>query len=537
MKALLFRTAVLSFCLATLLSAAVLDGYDSMDELHRRCEALARAHPQLVRVDTLARTPGGRPVLRLRLGRGDDLPAMLLIGGVEGDDLASPQVCLGFTERLLRSDRIAVLESTAVFVIPCLNADAAARAYNATPLQNRCTNDRPIDDDRDGETDEDGYEDLNGDGLITLMRVEGAGEWLEDQECPPLLRRADPAKGEVGNWRLYGEGFDNDRDGRWNEDPPGGVDLNRNFSYRYRYFTEAAGDDPLSEPESRVLADFLIAHPNIFAVFSFSTADNLLHPWQGKAAEKGKPLQQPLPEDAPIFSRVAERFKQSGVLPLWPERQPEPGNPAEWLYYHLGFYSFFAPVWLPPADSSSKAESRQDLERGFFAWYRAQGLTDRFVPWQKIAHPDFPDREVQVGGWVPFARKNPPVDSLKSVTDRYFRFWMELLESRPRLELALKAERMDAGLYRLTATLRNCGYLPTSSAVGDQIRRGPRLKIEIVSERIRLTAGKRFYLLEPLPAGGETEKSWMLTGKAGETVKVKAVIPAAGEATASATLP
>ncbi|MDZ7371114.1 MAG: M14 family metallopeptidase [candidate division KSB1 bacterium] len=536
MNALLCRAAVLSIVLAEMLSAKVLDGYFSIDELNQRCEALARAHPQLVRVDTLARTPGGRPVLRLRIGRSDDLPAMLLIGGAEGDDLASPQVCLGFAERLLFSDRLAVLQDAAMFIIPCLNVDAAASAFTASPRWNRCTNDRAVDDDHDGETDEDGYEDLNGDGLITLMRVAGAGEWLEDQECPPLLRRADADKGEVGNWRLYGEGLDNDRDGRWNEDPPGGVDLNRNFSYRYRYFAEAAGDDPLSEPESRALADFLIAHSNIFAAFSFSSADNLLHPWQGKAAEKGKPLQQPLLEDAPIFSRVAERFKQAGVLPLWPERQAERGNPAEWLYYHLGFWSFFAPVWLPPADSSRKAESEQDLERGLFAWYRAQGMADRFIPWQKISHPDFPDREVQVGGWAPFARKNPPVDSLKAVTDRYFRFWMELMESRPRLELALKAERMDAGLYRLTATLRNRGSLPTSSAVGDQIRRGPRLKIEIVSERIRLTAGKRFYLLEPLPAGGETEKSWMLTGKAGETVKVKAVIPAAGEATASATL-
>ena len=47
------------------------------------------------------------------------------------------------------------------------------------------------DDDRDGATDEDGAEDLNGDGLITTMRVQDpAGEWMMDPVDGFLMRRA-----------------------------------------------------------------------------------------------------------------------------------------------------------------------------------------------------------------------------------------------------------------------------------------------------------------------------------------------------------
>jgi len=90
------------------------------------------------------------------------------------------------------------------------------------------------------------------------------------------MKRADPKKGESGAFRLFLEGTDNDGDGFINEDPPGGVDINRNFAHDYPYYKPDAGPHMVSEAESRALMDFVIARRNIAAVLTFGESDNLI---------------------------------------------------------------------------------------------------------------------------------------------------------------------------------------------------------------------------------------------------------------------
>jgi len=71
----------------------------------------------------------------------------------------------------------------------------------------------PFNDDGDNSTDEDSWEDVNGDGVISGFDVytkTGPGGTAEYQYT-------------------YFEGIDNDEDGLVNEDPVGYVDLNRNY--------------------------------------------------------------------------------------------------------------------------------------------------------------------------------------------------------------------------------------------------------------------------------------------------------------------
>ena len=64
-----------------------------------------------------------------------------------------------------------------------------------------------IDADNDGRFDEDGPEDLNKDGYISIMRVKDPkGPYMVHPEDPRLLRRADAAKGEAGGYAIYWEG-------------------------------------------------------------------------------------------------------------------------------------------------------------------------------------------------------------------------------------------------------------------------------------------------------------------------------------------
>ena len=92
---------------------------------------------------------------------------------------------------------------------------------------------------------EDGYDDLDGNGKITWMRVESpVGDHTTHPDDPRVLIKADITKGEKGNYLVDAEGLDNDKDNLFNEDGEGGVSLNKNLSYKHPSFTPGSGDFP-----------------------------------------------------------------------------------------------------------------------------------------------------------------------------------------------------------------------------------------------------------------------------------------------------
>ncbi len=113
----------------------------------------------------------------------------------------------------------------------------AMEQYFAPLKYERQGNAVSTDDDRDGKTNEDGLEDLDGNGKITWMRVESpVGEYKTNPDDPRVLLKADISKGEKGKYMLFPEGLDNDRDGSFNEDGEGGVWFNKNLTYKTSFF-------------------------------------------------------------------------------------------------------------------------------------------------------------------------------------------------------------------------------------------------------------------------------------------------------------
>jgi len=163
-------------------------------------------------------------------------------------------------------------------MVPRLNPDGA-EAMLAKVNAGKKTNATPRDGENDGRMDEDGGDDLNGDGLITVMRVKDPhGQYIIDPENPALMKRADASKGENGTYSIYWEGLDNDGDGFYNEDPAGGTDLNRNFQHAYPYYKDDAGMNMIGESETRALMDWVLAHKNISMVLTIGESDNLINP-------------------------------------------------------------------------------------------------------------------------------------------------------------------------------------------------------------------------------------------------------------------
>jgi len=256
----------------------------------------AAKYPVLARLESIGKSAGGRELFVLRIaGPGsaaEKRPAVLVSANLEGSHIIGTEAALRLAEKLLTADPkdaklSALLAARTFYIAPLLNPDGTDATFGALRT-GRFGNARPVDEDADGVVDEDGFEDLDKDGAITQMRVKDPeGRFIPDPKEPRLMRLADANKGEKGIYKLYSEGIDNDGDGEYNEDPAGGVEINRNFPHDFEYFIKAAGLYPVSENETIALLKFLDDHPQIALVLNFSTENTILNQRQTGQAKPG----------------------------------------------------------------------------------------------------------------------------------------------------------------------------------------------------------------------------------------------------------
>jgi murein tripeptide amidase MpaA len=280
--------------------------YHKPEEVAAALKDYAAKYPQIARLQSLGKGSGGSEIWLLRIaGRPgqtpdpDTRPGIFIAANIEGVHLIGTEAALAIAERILRvygSDQTltALLDRATVYIAPLLNPDTARYAF-LSPLGERRSNARAVDDDLDGVADEDGPEDLNKDGFITQMRVKDPeGRYMPDPKEPRLMRLADHQKGEKGVYSLYTEGLDNDGDEKYNEDAGGGVEVNRNFPHDFEYYARGAGLYPASEDETVALLKFLTAHGNIAMVLNFSTENTILNQQQtGQLKAAGDKIRVP----------------------------------------------------------------------------------------------------------------------------------------------------------------------------------------------------------------------------------------------------
>lgn len=536
-------TALLLFGLAG--TGAIGQGYTPPNRLAERLRTLTATHKTDASFQSLAKSPGGHDLWVLTLSRGGNpaaKPALALVAGVDGTHLAGTELALQLAEKLLNGrDSVArLLETRTIYVVPSVNPDAAAQAFAALKWE-RAGNGRPTDDDRDGRVDEDGPEDLNGDGLITTVRIEDpTGAYMVSKSDPRLLVKADPTKGEVGRYRLITEGIDNDKDGQFNEDGPGGIALNRNFSFDYEPFKPGTGEYPVSETENRALIDWLYATPNVYAVVTFGPSNNLTEPLKfDKTKTTGRILKGWLEKDAALNEQVSKLYSGAG-LTGGPSLPGGRGDFPQWAYFHFGKLSFSTPGWWTPKADAPKdtakianapkpsGKSGADAKPGegaddaaFLKWAAANNVS-AFVDWKPVNHPDFPNQKAEVGGLVPFAKGNPPANLLAVAADRHLKFLVSLGNAMPEVELVnVKAETLSPGLTRVTADLHNRGLLPTQAELAERVQYLPKLKISVnLGKNQKLVSGRVVQLHSPtLPGNGVLPLTWLVSGTGPLTIE------------------
>jgi hypothetical protein len=531
---------------AALYANPALEGYANDVQFTAQVRELDKS--DLVAARSLGKSLGGREVWLLTIGSGqtEKRPAIAVIGNVHGPHLAGAELAMRMAQRLAKfgeSDEATkkVLSEFTFYFIPRPSPDACEKCF-AGPFFERNGNDRKTDDDRDFALGEDPPDDLNGDGWITRMRIEDpAGEWLPHPDDERVLIQADRKKNEHGKYRLLTEGKDDDHDDQWNEDGGDGVALNRNFTFRYEPFAKGTGASAVSEPEHRLLADFLHDRSNIAVVFCFTPEDNLFHPWKpNQQAENARSKTTVLTADVPHLEYLAGEYKKvhgGEGAPTSPESR---GSFSQWAYFHYGRWSLSARGWwvpkvepAKPADGESKKsddEKRGSDELNLLRWLAEEKL-DGFVNWTKVEHPDFSGKTVEVGGFKPFYALNPPAEELDELAEKHLKFVTALPHWLPRLAIAdAKAEALGGGVVRVSATVINQGYLPTMSEMGRVNGEAYPAWCELVlpekTELLRGDARTRLSRLEG--AGGKAEQTWLLrfAGEMPKSIELKAYAPA-----------
>ena len=247
------------------MAAGLIDGYAAPDRVAGDLRALAGRLPGGTIME-YGRTVEGRPLLALQVFRGTGdpgmKPALLVIGGVEPERLATVELALAIAGRAgaVPDSGVDPLLTSVLYVIPDAAPDGRARVLAGGSGWIGA----PVDDDADDRLDEDGVDDLDGDGLVRWMRVwKSGGAYRADTSDVRASRKVDAASDQPGQFDLVREGKDNDGDDRIGEDAPGGTRLDANFPGGWVLFGPGASHFPMAHPESKALADFVLARPNI----------------------------------------------------------------------------------------------------------------------------------------------------------------------------------------------------------------------------------------------------------------------------------
>jgi hypothetical protein len=494
----------------------------------QRLEQLALTYPGFVTLESLGKTLGNKDIRLLTIGSGDitHKPALAIVGGTSGDHLLGTELALQFAEKLL--DSMAdektqnLLDSVSFYVFPDMSPDA--REHYFRPLRyEQQGNANPTDLDRDGRIGEDGYDDLNNDGMITMMRVKDpAGKWIVHPDDERIMVKARTEYGERGEYLLFTEGVDNDKDGQFNEDGEEGVIFNRNFAFKYPAFERGAGEHAVSEIETRAIADFLFEAKNVFAVISFGEANNLTKPLSYNERDANARIHTGWKEDDIVINQTVSHLYNKHLCESVPPAAPgSDGDFFQWAYFHYGRFSFSTQGWEVPSSKEQEEDAYGSDELRFLRWAEENQLDNVFVPWTPIEHPDFPGRKVEVGGMRPFVMKNPPYAMVDSIAERHTAFILDVAALHPQIDIInMETEKPARNLTRITLDIHNQGFFPTASQTGEQVRWMQKSVVSIqLGDNQAILSGQPMEVLGTIPGNSSEKRSWLIRGSGTLTIR------------------
>jgi len=556
--------------------------YHTYEEVIYFLNKWAKDYPNLVDLYSVGRSYEGRDIWQITItnkstGKDTDKPAFFVEGNRHSGEVTAAECALMIAWQVLtnygQDPEITKLVDTKTLYLRVKNNPDGSELYLNTAQSNRSTV-RPNDDDGDGLLDEDAPEDLNSDGYITQMRKkveEGKGDSIIDPEDKSgrLMKRVGLGK---GNYMMSSEGWDNDGDGRVNEDGIGGLDLHRNYPENWRpmpgldmtgrgWTQGGAGEYPLSEVETRYVVLFLFQHPNVSIGQTMdTTVPMLLRPPSTSRSEdsmfkedlalykyfdtEGKKITGYAQAgdvywdysgaarrlaDALAGRPPAERGRGGFSLEEAPRGPEDPsditgsplfGHSPDWGYFQYGAIWYGDELWNGGRVKDYNNDGRVD-EYEQLRWVDEEAGGKPFLPWTKAQHPTL--GEVEIGGYNPkFFSGNPPASHLEEWVRKEMNFNLLLYKSLPQgkiLSVDAKPVKKDKDTYEVAAVFTNEGFLPTAMEQAKRIKIvRPDTAVLTLGQGMELVGGKARVVLDSIKSKEKKELRWKVkvTGTGGD---------------------
>lgn len=474
--------------------------HETLGELGRRLE---KAWPDRCRLSSIGRSIEGREIWLITVtdfgtGDPDRKPAMWIDGNIHANEIQGSEIALYTAWYLCEmADRVEwiadLLRDRTFYVVPTINPDGRENFLREpnTPHSPR-SGVAPRDDDGDGLFDEDDFDDLDGNGHITMMRRrDPAGRWTVSPEDPRIMVRAGPD--EPGGWEMLGfEGIDNDGDGRVNEDRAGYYDPNRNWPWNWAppYVQSGADLYPTSLPETRAVVDFVIAHPNIAGAQTYHNSGGMI--LRGPGIERDTVRE----EDVRVYDALGERGEE--ILPgyryivIWKDLYTTWGNQLDWFYGARGILAFSNELWTPFNYFRTEPE-REKWDRVEYRFDRYLLFGEAIVPWTPVEHPQY--GAIEVGGVKRQYTRAIPGFLLREEAHRNMAFTLYQAHHMPLARIdSIEVRPLAGGLREVRARVSNPRLAPTRTA--QDVERGISPPDRVSLDGARVVAG--FRLEDPL---------------------------------------
>ncbi len=489
------------------------DHYYTLEQVYEAVQALHLAYPGMTTVEEAGKSDEGRPIMTVTLnnpktGPALDKPAVYVDGNMHGNEIQGGEICLYLMNYLLgnygkNKDVTELLDRTVFYVVPVVNVDGRFHFFKDanTSSSNRSVR-LAIDDDKDGLFDEDGDDDLDGDGSITMMRRKDPfGPFKTDPEDPRLMVQVKP--GEKGEWTLLGqEGIDNDGDGQINEDGEGYVDGNRQWGFDWApsYVQQGAGEYPFQSVGLKALAAWTMAKPNICIGWTFHNFGGM---YLRGPSRKG--LGEYPPQDVAVYDYIGKQAEK--ITPgykymiSWKDLYTTYGDSLEWLCQMLGAYGYCGEVFQSQSETFSAAAEKParpaggeeeggamanlmggatDRERLKYSDNLAQG--DLYKPWKTFKHPVYGD--VEIGGWVKFSTRLSAPFMIQDLVHRNAMAVLFSAKHAPEVTLeAFEVKKVGRDLYRVRTRLANDKAMPSLSYQAQRLK-------NVVKDTLKVSGAK-----------------------------------------------
>lgn len=439
------------------------------------CKKLAAAHPNLVKLESMGKSYKGKELWIMtitdsKIGNADKKPAMYIDGNIHSNEIQGSEFAL-YTAWYLaemyaagNKSIMSLLADKTFYIAPTINPDARDRfIHQANTAHSPRTGLLPIDNDRDGEVNEDGFDDLDGDGHIVMMRRKSAtGRFKVDPTDPRRMILVGVE--EKGEYELLGsEGIDNDGDGFVNEDGEGAYDPNRDWGWNWQpnYIQGGAYKYPFSIPENRAIADFVMKHPNIAAAQSYHNNGGMILRGPGAIEDMETYNAQDIRVYDALGKKGEEMLPGYKYLVVYKDLYSVFGGELDWFYGVRGIYTFSNELWT--GYSMYNKTDGEDSQAQLYTFDKDLLMKDAFVDWHPYKHPTYGD--IEIGGFKKTYTRLHPGFLLESDAHRNMAFSVYHAYHTPKLNVEeIEVKDLGGGLTQVTAVVTNERMIPTHSS-------------------------------------------------------------------------